>query len=65
LAPALLCPGAPFWLAEPGRKASRAFVAAALARGWRDQPSVAERAWPPDDEVTRVIIHRFTLPGGA
>ncbi|HEY7849582.1 MAG TPA: hypothetical protein VIC27_05920 [Ktedonobacterales bacterium] len=65
LAPELLCPGAPFWLAEPGRKASRAFVAAALARGWRDQPSVAERAWPPDDEVTRVIIHRFTLPGGA
>jgi predicted nicotinamide N-methyase len=65
LAPELLCPGAPFWLAEPGRKASRAFVAAALARGWRDQPSVAERAWPPDDEVTRVTIHRFTMPSGA
>ncbi len=63
LAPALLAPGAPFWLAEPGRKASRAFVATALARGWRDQPGVAERAWPPDGDVTRVVVHRFTLPG--
>lgn len=62
LAPALLQPGAPFWLAEPGRKASRAFVEAALQRGWRDQPSIVERAWPPDGDVTRVTIHRFSLP---
>ena len=62
LIPALLRPGAPFWLAEPGRKASRAFVEAALERGWRDRSSVSERAWPPDDDVTRVIVHRFTLP---
>lgn len=62
LAPALLRPGAPFWLAEPGRHASRSFVAAALGRGWRDSSSVAERAWPPDDDVTRVVVHRFTLP---
>lgn len=62
LAPALLRRGAPFWLAEPGRKASRAFVEAALLRGWRDQPSVVERTWPPDGDVTRVTIHRFSLP---
>lgn len=62
LAPTLLLPGAPFWLAEPGRKASRAFVAAALARGWRDTVSAAERAWPPDADVRRVVIHRFTMP---
>ncbi len=62
LAPALLRSGAPFWLAEPGRKASHSFVEAALARGWRDQPTTAERAWPPDGDVTRVVVHRFTLP---
>ena len=62
LAPGLLRLGAPFWLAEPGRKASRAFVASALERGWHDTPSEIERAWPPDDEVKRVVIHRLTLP---
>lgn len=62
LAPALLRPGAPFWLAEPGRKASRAFVETALAHGWRDTPSVSERAWPPDGDVIRIVIHRFELP---
>ncbi|HZC08204.1 MAG TPA: hypothetical protein VE338_21385 [Ktedonobacterales bacterium] len=62
LAPRLLHRDAPFWLAEPGRKASRAFVEAALVRGWRDQPSVVERAWPPDGDVTGVTVHRFTLP---
>ncbi|HEY8326805.1 MAG TPA: hypothetical protein VIG77_20100 [Ktedonobacterales bacterium] len=62
LAPRLLRPGAPFWLAEPGRKASRAFVEAALARGWRDHPSESERAWPPDDDTQRVVVHRFAMP---
>lgn len=62
LAPELLRPGAPFWLAEPGRKVSRAFVEQALARGWTDNPSVTERAWPPDGDITRVTVHRFRLP---
>lgn len=63
LAPRLLHPGAPFWLAEPGRKASRAFVEAALASGWRDHPSVSEHAWPPDGDTRRVVTHRFTMMG--
>ncbi len=62
LAPALLRPGAPFWLAEPGRKVSRAFVEQAVARGWTDTPSVIEHSWPPDGDVTRVTVHRFRLP---
>lgn len=62
LAPALLRVGASFWLAEPGRKASRAFVAEAQGRGWHDAPSEIERAWPPDDEVKRIVTHRLTLP---
>ena len=62
LAPRLVRPGAAFWLAEPGRKASRAFVEQALGRGWRDTPRVTERAWPPDGDVTRVVVHRFALP---
>ncbi|HEX2350571.1 MAG TPA: methyltransferase [Ktedonobacterales bacterium] len=61
VAPRLLCPGASFWLAEPGRKASHAFVEAALARGWRDHPSATERAWPPDGDTRRVMVHRFTV----
>ena len=62
LAPALLAPGGRFWLAEPGRRVSRAFVAAAHAAGWRDDPSVYERAWPPDGDTVRVVVHRFALP---
>lgn len=62
LAPALLRPRAPFWLAEPGRKASRAFVERALALGWRDSPHTIERAWPPDGDVVSVTTHRFMLP---
>lgn len=62
LAPALLRAGASFWLAEPGRKASQAFVAEALARGWHDAPSEIERAWPPDGDHKRIVIHRFILP---
>ena len=61
LAPALLRPGARFWLAEPGRRASRDFVARARALGWRDSPSIVERAWPPDGDVTRVVVHRFSV----
>lgn len=60
LAPQLLGPGGTFWLAEPGRRVSRAFVLAARARGWLDAETVYERAWPPDGDVVRVAVHRFT-----
>ena len=60
LAPDLLAPGARFWLAEPGRRASQAFVAAALARGWRDEPATYERDWP-ELGVARVVVHRFRI----
>lgn len=59
LAPRLLKPGAPFWLAEPGRRVSRAFVAAARERGWLDTETSFERAWPPDGDVVRIWVHRF------
>ena len=62
LVPRLLAPGGVFWLAEPGRKVSLAFVAAARAAGWRDAPTVYERAWPPDGDAARVVVHRYTLP---
>lgn len=58
LAPRLLAPGARFWLAEPGRRASQAFVTAALASGWPDDPSVYERDWP-ELGAARVVVHRF------
>ena len=61
LVPALLAPGGTFWLAEPGRKASRAFVSAALARSWSHTATTYQRAWPPDDDVVRVSVHQFTL----
>lgn len=60
LAPRLLKPGAPFWLAEPGRRVSRAFVVAARERGWLDAEAAVERAWPPDGDIVRVTLHRFT-----
>ena len=63
LAPRLLAPGARFWLAEPGRRASQAFVAAALARGWADEPTVYERDWP-ELGVARVVVHRFLPADG-
>ncbi len=62
LAPRLLAPGGQFWLAEPGRRVSLAFAAAAHAHGWRDETTQYERAWPPDGDVVRVTVHRFTLP---
>lgn len=60
LAPRVLAPGGSFWLAEPGRRVARVFVEAARARGWRDDERVYERAWPPDGDVVRVVVHRFT-----
>lgn len=59
LAPALLRPGGTFWLAEPGRKASRAFVEAALVRRWPHSETAYQRAWPPDGDIVRVSVHRF------
>jgi predicted nicotinamide N-methyase len=62
LAPRLLAPGGAFWLAEPGRRVSRAFVAAAHERGWCDEEDIYERAWPPGGDVVRVALHRLTPP---
>jgi predicted nicotinamide N-methyase len=61
LAPALLVPGGTFCLAEPGRKASRAFVEQALARAWPHTEATYQRAWPPDGDTVRVCVHQFTL----
>ncbi len=62
LAPRLLAPDGVFWLAEPGRRVSQAFVRAALARGWRDDTTTYERIWPTEDKPVRVVVHRFRLP---
>ena len=62
LVPNLLAEDGAFWLAEPGRRVSRAFVAAAQMRGWQDDEHIYERAWPPDGDTVRVAVHRFTLP---
>ena len=62
LAPRLLAPGGVFWLAEPGRRVSRAFVTEALSRDWRDESIVYERIWPTEDKPVRVVVHQFTLP---
>lgn len=62
LVPDLLVPTGALWLAEPGRRVSQAFVAAARARGWYDDERVYERAWPPDGDLVRVTVHHFTLP---
>jgi predicted nicotinamide N-methyase len=63
LVPALLATDGIFWLAEPGRKASRAFIAAATTdgnwRAWTHDETCYERHWPPDGDVVRVSAHRF------
>lgn len=63
LVPLLLVPGGDFWLAEPGRKVSLAFVAAAQDAGWHDESTLYEREWPPDGDAARVVVHRYTMPG--
>lgn len=60
LIPTLLASDGTFWLAEPGRRASHAFVEAALARGWSHTAATYQRAWPPDGDTVRVSVHRFT-----
>jgi predicted nicotinamide N-methyase len=62
LVPRLLAPGGGFWLAEPGRRVSRAFTHAATAHGWRDDPTEVERVWPHDAKPTHVTVHRYSLP---
>src|SRR5689334_3144662 len=62
LVPRLLTPGGAFWLAEPGRRVSRAFVQAAAARGWRDESTDYERIWPTEEKPVRVVVHRYQLP---
>jgi predicted nicotinamide N-methyase len=61
LVPALLTSGGTFWLAEPGRRASHAFVEAALAHAWPHTGAIYQRPWPPDGDTVRVSVHRFTL----
>ncbi|HEX8037434.1 MAG TPA: methyltransferase domain-containing protein [Ktedonobacterales bacterium] len=65
LVPDLLAPGGAFWLAEPGRRVSQAFVAAARASGWHDDERVYQRSWPPYNDKARVAVHHFTLPHAA
>jgi predicted nicotinamide N-methyase len=62
LVPRLLTPGGAFWLAEPGRRISRAFVQAVAARGWRDESTDYERIWPTEEKLVRVVVHRYQLP---
>jgi predicted nicotinamide N-methyase len=62
LVPQLLTPGGAFWLAEPGRLVSRAFVQATAARGWRDESTDYERIWPTEEKPVRVVVHRYQLP---
>lgn len=62
LVPRLLTPDGAFWLAEPGRRVSRAFVQAAAARGWRDESTDYERIWPTEEKPVRVVVHRYQLP---
>ncbi|HEX6540429.1 MAG TPA: hypothetical protein VF040_01635 [Ktedonobacterales bacterium] len=63
LVPRLLTPTGTFWLAEPGRRVSQAFVRAASDLGWRDEATAYERIWPTEDKSVRVVVHRFHLPG--
>jgi len=62
LIPRLLAPSGVFALAEPGRRVSLAFIAAARTRGWFDEPTAYERIWPSEDRPVRVTVHRFHLP---
>lgn len=62
LVPNLLTPDGAFWLAEPGRRVSQAFVAAARLHGWHDDEHIYERPWLPDGDTVRVTVHHFTLP---
>lgn len=57
--PELLAPRGVFWLAEPGRRVSRAFVAGQIAAGWRAETTTYERAWPPEEKLVTVTVHRF------
>jgi predicted nicotinamide N-methyase len=63
LVPRLLVPNGAFWLAEPGRRISRAFVQAAAAHGWRDEATAYERIWPTESKPVRVVVHRYQLAG--
>jgi predicted nicotinamide N-methyase len=65
LVPDLLAPDGAFWLAEPGRRVSQAFVTAARASDWHDDERVYERSWPPYNDTARVAVHHFTLPHAA
>lgn len=57
--PELLKPDGVFWLAEPGRRVSKGFVADRVAAGWHDEATSYERPWPPEEKVVTVTAHRF------
>lgn len=59
LLPTLLAPKGICWLAEPGRRVARAFLSAAIARGWQDREVMYERGWPPDGETAGVTVHEL------
>lgn len=59
--PQLIAPHGVFWLAEPGRRASRGFVAECIAQGWQDETTMYERAWPPEGKLVAVTVHRFVI----
>jgi predicted nicotinamide N-methyase len=60
LLPTLLVPGGECWLAEPGRRASAAFVAAAARAGWCDHAMTYDRVWQPDGKPARITVHQYT-----
>jgi predicted nicotinamide N-methyase len=52
----LVAPGGTLWLAEPGRRSSQQFVAAARERGWNDEVTEHRGPWP-DPKETNVVVH--------
>jgi predicted nicotinamide N-methyase len=48
-----------FWLAEPGRATSTAFVERAISAGWGVETRELERDWPAGAGYARVRLHTF------
>jgi len=61
MVPRLLRRDGVFWLAEPGRATSAAFVTAAQHEGWREMGSaVYQRDWPAGAGRARVVVRRYS-----
>lgn len=59
----LLADDGELWLAHPERESARNFVAALLAKGWREESIRWSGPWPdPQDRVVTVWTHRLTRP---